>query len=105
VLTDIKSKAITSKYLIGILNEELFTISENECKRYSLRLMENAPNPSLLEAPRTSQKPLRFSEEHPPNKEWLVDVLFSVNPNNSLFDRAVIPIQRELKSKSAFVYF
>jgi len=94
-LPNFNSKCITEDYLLSIAKEEIFTIKKDNLKFGTLRKKVFIPELiGLLEA--KVDKPLGFTEDRVPDKEWLVHVLYSVDSQNAVFKAPTSGICREL---------
>lgn len=97
-LPDFDSKAITEEYLVLVAKKEAFTIEREKIKIGILR--KKAPKTELIvNLQNQTNKPLGFSEDNPPNKSWLINCLYSLNPNHALFALPEPIVTRELPAE------
>jgi len=99
-LPNLETKAITDKYLIGVLKGEFFRIERTACK-VPPKPTKRVSVPDLIEIlEKLSQKTLGFDVLTPPNKEWLVSVIYALDANHDLFAPIHAKEMREIPKKS-----
>jgi hypothetical protein len=93
-----QTAAITEDYLKGILTDEFEHFIRNEIKIcYWTKKVSKLE--LLAELAKVCKLPLGITEKMLPNKEWLINCLFSRDPENKFFKNIPdIPIVRELPS-------
>src|SRR5690242_5023322 len=80
-----RDQAITIDYLFDVLNGSAFAIQREAIKKPP-RLQKSCLKIELKEKiEKLSSKPCLFPEGRLPAKEWLVEVLYSLNPQDELF--------------------
>ena len=80
-----KQKCINENYLMGILNEQTFTISKDKIKK-PVEVTRSCTKLELLKIlEELADKPLNFECGFEPDKKWLLKVIFSLNPNHRIF--------------------
>lgn len=79
------SKAIREAYLLGVLRGEFYSLKNNEKKELMLKEDLSAGKSELIdELIQKVPKSMGFSLETAPNRDWLLDVLNTLDPNNRL---------------------
>jgi len=79
------SKAITEDYLLGVLRGKYYSLKLKERKELQLKGDFNAGNLELItEISNLTKKNLGFSINSSPDREWLLDVLNTLDSNNKL---------------------
>ncbi len=80
-----RPKCITEKYLLGILMGQIFSIKEDKIKKPK----DITKNLTKLELQKILEglvdKPLGFEIDREPDRKWLVKVIYSLSPNNEVF--------------------
>lgn len=80
------SKCITEAYLLDSLKGKIFTIKISEIKPFLLKKDINATKIELFNLLHAKiDKPLGFDLNQLPDRDWMVDVLHTLDPNNTLF--------------------
>ena len=84
------SRCITIEYLLQLSNREVFSIEQSKAIKYDnykiLKIEKIQLYKELMkQITKISEKKLGFTYKNLPNKKWLVDVLFTINPDNTLF--------------------
>ena len=92
------SKCITEEYLLSVAKKQVFTISKDKIKFGSLKTKKFRTD--LMEILQgLTQLPLGFTEEHYPNKRWLINCIYSLNPLHKIFQTPYSGFTRELPAK------
>ena len=80
------SRAVTDQYLLDVLQDKVFIISRNHMK-FTPKPLKNLTVFEMIEILKNlaEEKPLGFDLTNPPNKQWLIDVIFALDSNNSMF--------------------
>jgi hypothetical protein len=88
-LPNIKSKACTCAYLFFVLNERVFAIKNNRIKHHRLPNVKLTALDLMIRIDKLlaelKLKPLGLQFPNSPNKGWLLDVFFTLNPSNEVF--------------------
>jgi len=80
-----KSPIITEDYLLGVLNGEYFSMKLEERKELLFKQDLKATKSELInEISKFAKKPLGFTVKSSPDKNWLFDVLNTLDSNNRL---------------------
>jgi len=79
------SKVITEDYLVGILKGEYFSIKQDQKRELFLKDDFAAGRLELIEEiSKKTDKKLGFSINNSPDRNWLLDVLNTLDPDNKL---------------------
>lgn len=91
------SKCINENYLIDCANEKIFTIKISGLKLYLLSSDIAASCYALIaEIQKKTDKQMGFTESNLPDKNWLVNVLYTLDPKNQIFTSPVQELTRVL---------
>lgn len=91
------SKACSEEYLLECLHDKVFTMKIDKLKPFILKEDLSSSCLDLIEQLKTkTTKPLGFTPTKLPDKNWLIDVLHSLDPENKLFFNPGELITREL---------
>lgn len=98
------SRCVTQEYLLQLSNRTLFALENNLIVKYDNYRMLRIEKLQLfkeLEKYITSnkKKPLGFTFKNMPNKRWLTDVLFTLDPDNRLFKLLDKDIYRKISKE------
>ena len=79
------SKAITEAYLLSVLRGEVFTLKLSEVKTIPIKNDFSVTKTELIEEiKKKTQKNLGFTLSTSPDRNWLIDVLNTLDPENKL---------------------
>lgn len=85
-LPSFKSRAASIKYLSGIINNISFSIKDyNPYIGNKIKISRKVLLAYLKILISDSQKILQMTDKNPPDKSWLVNILFTIKPNSILF--------------------
>ena len=79
---------ITFDYLWNVFLGKYFRIKRNEIKQGIL--FKNITKTQLLQALNSKIDNLGFDTQKIPEKQWMINVLFTVNPNHEIFEKTKI---------------
>ena len=80
-----KSK-MTSEYLFKVFNNIVFTIRRKEMKfGFSFRKTSKAELIQILDN-LTPNCQLGFDELHPPDRDWLINCIYTLKPDHNIFE-------------------
>ena len=97
-LPKFNSKCITEDYLLSVAKKEVWAIKKEGLKFGTLR--KKAFTPELIDILQSKvDKPLGFTQERIPNKEWLIHCLYSVDSQNEVFKGLISGFSRELPAE------
>lgn len=98
-LPSLESKAITSEYLFKLARKEVFSIKRSDIKipYFTKKILKS----DLFEALKAKLpgKDLGFDQFSLPDKEWRLNVLYTIDPQNTIFLKATDIIQREFHAE------
>ncbi len=79
------SKAISEEYLLGVLRGQFYSLKNSEKRELQLKEDLSAGKLELIdEISQKISKPLGFTFSTSPDRNWLLDVLNTIDPNNKL---------------------
>jgi len=85
------SQAITENYLLGVLKGEYFSLKQADRKELLLKDEYHATRQELIEEiSKKTPKKLGFTSKIPPDRTWLLDVLYTLDPDNRLLKGAPV---------------
>jgi len=105
VLPNIQSRACSIDYLLKCSRFDVYTIKQEHYRVYNRKLKQKRTTSELIElleklAP---GKPLGFDAFAPPNKLWLINVIYSLKSEHPIFVLPKPIIQRAI-SKEYYYY-
>ena len=83
-----KSKCISGEYLWKVMNGHVFALKRSEMKEgFATKRLVKEELLELLEKvlQENGKLPTGLKNNQLPNKEWLINCIFTIDPNNSLF--------------------
>ena len=100
------SKAVTEDYLLGVLKGNYFGMKFEERKELRLKNDITASKLDLIEEiSKLVKKPLGFTLNQTPDRDWLLDILNTLNPKNKIIsgDPATVFTRKLPKSITIFL--
>ena len=92
-----KSKANTEEYLLLVAKGSVFTIKLDKVKiGKTNRTVFKSDLWAILKT--LSKIPLGFTENHLPDKEWFINVIYTLDPGNEIFKIPIAGLFREIPS-------
>ena len=94
-LPEINSKAISENYLKSVVQKDVYILKLESMK--TGKLLRSATVLELIEEiGKLAGKPLGFDIFTAPDKDWLVNVLYTLKPTHPFFTPALSGIERKL---------
>ena len=100
-LPKFNSPCITQDYLMLCAQNKVFTITYGEVKWTLKRIVQKKTRAELVDilASLSKSRPLGFDARKPPNKEWLVNSIHTLNPSHEIFSTPEILLQRSVPAE------
>ena len=76
---------ITTEYLLDIFTKKIFSIRRKEVRiGFAFKKLSKAKLIDILE-PLANSKPIGFDELSPPDRTWLINCIYTLKPEHSIF--------------------
>jgi len=100
VLPSSKNKGVTTRYLMMVAKDEVLTIPEDRYRHFRGQLQKSAPKTDIHDMIlEISTKATGFTSENLPDRAWLLDMLFSLDPKHELFKTTNETLTREFPAE------
>ena len=98
ILPSAKDKGCTTNYLLKVAKDEVFTLNREQYRHYTGKLFMKAKKAELSTylSELIGDKPTGFTDDSLPAKEWLVDCIYSLDPNHPIFGITQNKVVRDL---------
>ena len=93
VIPEVTSRGVTTEYLMKVSTDAVYTLSEETYRHYRKDDHVVATKQELINEIEHIIKPKKLGfDAEMPNKEWLVDCLYSIKPTHQFFQQISLPI-------------
>ncbi len=90
-LPDLTSKACTEEYLLGVARGQLYCLKNSQLRNYQLwKDLKKTKLELYHEIKSKVEKPLGFDLNGLPDKQYLINILYSIDSENRFFNNPVI---------------